>query len=79
MHTVSVVMVHTSQPLQLTFILYEQALLLQSEHLKTRILIVGINPYTALLISSHAHSLCDHYAQFSLRCGLKLRFKTWCD
>jgi hypothetical protein len=33
MHTVFVTMVHTGQALQLTFMLYKQALLLQSENL----------------------------------------------
>jgi len=42
------------------FLLHKQALLLQSEHLKTIVSIMGINLYTALIISSHAHSLCDH-------------------
>jgi len=42
------------------FLLHKQALLLQSENLKTRVLVMGINVYTALIISSHAHSLCDH-------------------
>ena len=60
MHTVFVIMIHTSLPLQLTFILHKQALLQQSKHLKTRVLIMRINLYTALIISSHAPSLCDH-------------------
>ena len=51
MHTVFVIMIHTSLPLQLTFMLHKPALLLQSEHLKTRVLIMGINLYTALIIS----------------------------
>ena len=36
------------------------ALLLQIANLKPRGLIMGINLYTAFIISSHAHSLCDH-------------------
>ena len=60
MHTVFVIMIHTSLPLQLTFLLHKQALLLQSEHLKTIVSFMGIKLYTALIISSHAHSLCDH-------------------
>ena len=60
MHTVFVIMIHTSLPLQLTFLLQKQAILLQSGNMKTRVLIVGINLYTALIISSHAQSLCDH-------------------
>ena len=60
MHTVFVIMIHTSLPLQLTFMLHKQALLQQSEHLKTIVSFMGIKLYTALIISSHAHSLCDH-------------------
>ena len=60
MHTVFVIMIHTSLPLQLTFLLHKQALLLQSEHLKTIVSFMGIKLYTALIISSHAHSLCGH-------------------
>ena len=47
------------------FLLQKQALLLQSENLKTRVLIRGRNLHTALIISSHAHSLCDHDTQQS--------------
>ncbi len=36
------------------------SLLLQSENLKTRVLLTGHNLDTALIISSHAHSLCDY-------------------
>ena len=42
------------------FLLHKQALLLQSEHLKTIVSFMGIKLYTDLIISSHAHSLCDH-------------------
>ena len=47
------------------FLLHKQALLLQSEHLKTIVSFMGIRLFTALIISSHAHSLCDHDAHQS--------------
>jgi len=46
-------------------LLQKQARLLQSQNLKTRFLIVWPRLLTALIISSHAHSLCDHGTQQS--------------
>ena len=67
MRTVFVIMIHTSLPLQLTFLLHKQAFLVQSEHLKTRVLIMWI--YTALIIASHAPRLCDHDTHRSATLG----------
>jgi len=40
--------------------------LLQSEKLKSRVLTTARNLHTALIISSHAHSLCDYDTQQSV-------------
>ena len=54
-----------AQKLWRASLLQKQALLLQSENLKTRFLIMWRHLHTALIISSHAHSLCDHDTQQS--------------
>ncbi len=46
-------------------LLQKQALLLQSQNQKTRFLIMWARLLTALIISSHAHSLCVHGTQQS--------------
>ncbi len=46
-------------------LLQKQALLLQSQNMKTRFLIMWPCLLTALIIPSHAHCLCDHDTQKS--------------
>ncbi len=60
--------------------MHTQAVLLQNKIVKTRVLFKGRNFRKALIISSQAHSLCDHWTHqsatsaCSLRCIIEIVF-----